>query len=293
MPSNTRLRAYTGRPLKVHGELIAHLKYQDQSADVPLLVVEGSGPSLFGRDWLSRIRLDWTKICNIRVSETDLPQGVASQLHTTIIIIIYNIYKALIPNGPTIQNHPNVFKPGLGTVKGITAKLEIKPDARPKFCKARPVPYDLQQAVEAEYNRLESEGIVERVEFSEWATPMVYVPKADGTTRSCGDYSVTVNPQLHVPQYPIPLPEDVFLKLRGGQRFTKLDLKSAYQQLPLDPESQELVTINTHRGLHRYKRLPFGIASSSALFQSTIAANLKHEINSPQSCLVAENRSGD
>ena len=105
MPSNTRLRAYTGHPLKVHGQLIAHLKYQDQSADVPNLVVDGSGPSLFGRDWLSRIRLDWTKICNIRVSETDLPQGVASQLRTTI------------------QNHPDIFKPGLGTVKGITAKL--------------------------------------------------------------------------------------------------------------------------------------------------------------------------
>ena len=98
MPSNTRLLAYTGHPPKVHGQLIAHLKYQDQSADVPLPVVEGSGPSLFGRDWLSRIRLVWTKICNIRVSETDLPQGVASQLRTTI------------------QNHPNVFKPGLGAV---------------------------------------------------------------------------------------------------------------------------------------------------------------------------------
>ena len=77
---------------------------------------------------------------------------------------------------------------------------------------------------------------------------MVHVPKADGTTRSCGDYAVTVNPQLHVPQNPIPLPEDVFLKLRGGQRFTKVDLKSAYQ-LPLDPESQRLITINTHSGL--------------------------------------------
>ena len=231
MPSNTRLRAYTGHPLKVHGQLMAHLKYQDQSANVPLLVVEGSGPSLFGRDWLSQIRLSWTKICNIRVSETDLSQGVASQLRTTIL------------------NHPNVFKPGLGTVKGITAKLEMKPDACPKFCKARPVPYALQEVVEAEYNCLESEGIVERVEFSEWATPMVHVPKADGTTRSCGDYAVTVNPQLHVPQYLIPLPEDVFLKLRGGQRFTKLDLKSAYQQLPLDPESQQFVTINTHRSL--------------------------------------------
>ena len=250
-PSNTRLRAYTGHPLKVHGQLIAHLKYQDQSDNVPL-VVEGSGPSLLGRDWLSGIRLNWTKICNIRVSETDLPQALASQLRTTI------------------QNHPNVFKPGLGTLKGITAKLEMKPDARPRFCKARAVPYALQEAVEAEYNRLESEGIVERVEFSEWATPMVHVPKADGTTRSCGDYAVTVNSQFHVPQYPIPLPDDVFLKLRGGQRFTKLDLKSASQQLPLDPESQQFVTINMHRGLYRYKRLPFSNASSLALFQCTM-----------------------
>ena len=111
---------------------------------------------------------------------------------------------------------------------------------------------------------------MEKVEFSEWATPMVHVPKADGTTWSCGDYAVTVNPQLKVPQYPIPLPEDVFVKLRGGQRFTKLDLKSAYQQLSLDSDSPQFVTINTHRGLYRYKRLPFGIASSPAIFQRTM-----------------------
>ena len=89
-------------------------------------------------------------------------------------------------------------------------------------------------------------------------------------SRSCGDYAVTVNPQLNVPRYPIPLPEDVFVKLRGGKRFTKLDLKSAYQQLPLDSDSQQYVTINTHRGLYRYKRLPFGIASSPAIFQRTM-----------------------
>ena len=49
-----------------------------------------------------------------------------------------------------------------------------------------------------------------------------------------------------------------------------MDLKSAYQQLPLDPESQQYVTINTHRGLYHYKRLPFGIASSPAIFQRTM-----------------------
>ena len=35
----------------------------------------------------------------------------------------------------------------------------------------------------------------------------------------------------------------------------------------LDPESQQYVTINTHRGLYIYKRLPFGVASSPAIFQ--------------------------
>ena len=49
----------------------------------------------------------------------------------------------------------------------------MKPDAQPKFFKARPILYALQEAVGAEYHRLESEGIVEKVEFSEWATPMV------------------------------------------------------------------------------------------------------------------------
>ena len=82
--------------------------------------------------------------------------------------------------------------------------------------------------------------------------------------------AVTVKPQLNFPQYAIPLPEDVFVKLQGGQRFTKLDLKSAFQQLPLDPDSQKFVTMNTHRGLYRYKRLPFSIVSSPAIFQRTM-----------------------
>jgi hypothetical protein len=133
----------------------------------------------------------------------------------------------------------------------------------------------LRPAVEDEYNRLEAEGIIEKVEFSEWATPMVHIPKVDQTTRSCGDYAVTVNPQLNVPQYPIPLPEEVFQKLRGGKLFTKLDLRNAYQQLLIDEGSQHYVTINTHRGLYRYKRLPFGIASSPAIFQCKMDNILK------------------
>ena len=84
----------------------------------------------------------------------------------------------------TIHSFPNVFQPGLGTIKSITAELEMKDGVQPKFCKARLMSYALQESVEAEYNRLETEGIVdlEKVEFGEWATPMVHVPIAGGST---------------------------------------------------------------------------------------------------------------
>ena len=92
----------------------------------------------------------------------------------------------------------------------------------------------------------------ESVTTSNWAAPIVPVPKSDGQLRLCGDYKVTINPYLEVDKYPLPKPEDLFTTLVGGQRFTKLDLRHAYQQMELDTDSRELVTINTHKGLYRY-----------------------------------------
>ena len=54
----------------------------------------------------------------------------------------------------------------------------------------------------------------------------------------------------------------------GGGRFSKLDLKNAYNQIMLDDNSREFVTNNTHKGLFRLTRLPYGVAPVSAIFQS-------------------------
>ena len=70
------------------------------------------------------------------------------------------------------------------------------------FCKARPVPYALKPKVEEEIENLENMGILQKVETSEWATPIVAVPKKNGKVRICGDFKVTINPQLNVDQYP-------------------------------------------------------------------------------------------
>ena len=72
-------------------------------------------------------------------------------------------------------------------------------------------------------------------------------------------------------QYPLPKPEDIFATLSGGKKFTTLDLSHAYNQLLLDEESRKYVTINTHKGLYEFNRLPFGINSAPAIFQHLTA----------------------
>nr|XP_055076377.1 uncharacterized protein K02A2.6-like [Misgurnus anguillicaudatus] len=112
--------------------------------------------------------------------------------------------------------------------------------------------------------------VISPVQYSEWATPVVPVIKKDGSVRLCGDFKVTLNPAICVDHYPIPRIEDLFASLAGGQLFSKLDLSSAYLQMPVAHESRKLLTISTHKGLFVYNRLPFGIAPAPALFQKAM-----------------------
>ena len=138
------------------------------------------------------------------------------------------------------------------------------------FCKARPVPYALRQKVEEELGRLKSQGVVKKVERSDWSSPIVCVPKKDGSIRICGDFKVSINRVLLDNPYPLPDTEDVFATLGGGAVFSKIDLSNAYQQMEMTADSQHYLTMNTHKGLYAYQRLTYGIASAAAIFQSTM-----------------------
>ena len=104
----------------------------------------------------------------------------------------------------------------------------VRPDCVPKFFKPRPVPYAIRDAVGPQLDKLKAEGVLEKVSHSDWAVPIMVVPKQDGSYRLCGDYKDTVNQALDVDQYPLPKPEDLLAALARGQMFTKLDLRQAY-----------------------------------------------------------------
>ncbi|XP_041379597.1 uncharacterized protein K02A2.6-like [Gigantopelta aegis] len=161
-----------------------------------------------------------------------------------------------------LNRHNVLFKDELGLVQSTQAKLHVDPQSQPKYFRPRPIPYALRGKVEQELERLEKAGIIEPVEFSEWAAPVVPVIKWDGTVRICGDYKLTVNQAAKLDTYPLPKVDDLFSQLAGGKKFTKLDLAHAYQQIALEPDSKQYLTINTHKGLYQYTRLPFGVHSA-------------------------------
>ena len=86
-----------------------------------------------------------------------------------------------------------MFCEELGTLQGFEAKIYVDPTDKPVFCKAHSVPYVMKVKVEEELERLVKQGILEPVEFAEWA-PIVPVVKSDkSSVRICGDFKLTIN----------------------------------------------------------------------------------------------------
>ncbi|VDI73603.1 Hypothetical predicted protein [Mytilus galloprovincialis] len=201
-PTSAKLRTYMGEQIPVIGRAIVNVNYKKESAKLPLLIVKRKGPNLLGRDWLNKLQLDWKDIFSV----------VGSDNQSSDLNVI-------------LEANKEVFKDELGTVKGMKAKIYVDENAVPKYFKARPLPYALKDKVEMELERLEKEGQIQQVEFSDWAAPIVPVVKENGSIRICGDYKVTVNAVSKLDNYPIPKTEDLYATLGGGQRIYKIGFK--------------------------------------------------------------------
>ena len=263
-PCHKCLTTYTGDNVPVIGECMVHVSYNGQSVKLPLLVVEGNGPPLLGRNWLVDLKLDWGSIFSVnKARESSFSFASIDKV---------------------VSENECVFGSS-GLLNDRTVKISIK-DTNPRYCKARVPPYAMRDKIENELSRLESNGIIKKVDYSDWATPIVPVLKKDGSIRICGDYKTTLNKQIELNRYPIPNIEEISLNLAGGDKFTELDFSHAYTQLELHPDSKVYTTINTHKGLYQYERLCFGISSSPGIFQAVMDSIFK---DIPNVCVYFDN----
>lgn len=98
----------------------------------------------------------------------------------------------------------------MGCMNGVQARLTVKAEAAPRFLKSRRIPFAMKEAVEQEIAALVSQGILQKVDTSEWATPIVSVRKSNNKVRICGDYKITINPHLIVDEHPLPTIDELF-----------------------------------------------------------------------------------
>lgn len=233
-PSKVTLKTYTGELLDVSGEMQCDIVYKGKQYSLPILVANyDAKPTLLGKNWLRHIKFEWGEIFCIPKGD---PRSADSQLNELL------------------SKHSELFTESYKGMKGLEAHITMRGDAKPVFVKARRVPYALKEQVEKEVDKLEKHGVIKKVDRSLWASPIVVVPKADNTVED--------------EQYVLPTTQDLYAALVGSKVFTKLDLSHAYAQLNVDKESQEYLTITTHKGLYSYQKLPYGVKSSPKIFQA-------------------------
>ncbi len=101
-------------------------------------------------------------------------------------------------------------------------------------------------------------------------SPIVVVPKKSGEVRICVDMR-EANKAVQREKHVMPTLDELIADLNGATKFSTLDLSAGYHQLLLDEPSRYITTFSTHAGLHRYKRLMFGLNAAAEIFQNAIA----------------------
>ena len=113
------LKSYTGEIIPVLETLSVEVKYKDFCEHLSVMVVKGKVPSLFGRDWLQHVKLQWSEIFHLSALSPE----------------VFSLF----------GKHEALFKDGLGTIQGVEAEIHVDPQAKPKYFKPRPVAYAFRQ----------------------------------------------------------------------------------------------------------------------------------------------------
>lgn len=258
------IKFYDGSTIQPLGFIEVIVNYKNVTKKLDLYVINKGTTNLLGRQWLAELNIS----VNVQKQMSSLQ---SYHISSSCREIDRNKYVNEI-----ISRHEALFDGTLGRYTGGEARLCVREGAVPIFMRARPLPYALRSRVDAELDAMLAAGVVEPVDHSDWATPLVVVRKADGGLRLCADYKVTLNRVLAIDRFPIPKVEDLFSNLSGNKFFTKLDLSQAYNQIVLSESSQHFTVINTHRGLMKYNRLVYGLSSSPGIFQKLMENMLKN-----------------
>lgn len=173
-------------------------------------------------------------------------------------------------NNIIANKYKDVFS-GIGKINCKPFHIKLRDNATPRVDATRKVPFGLYKPLKEELQRMEDQGIIEKVNVpSDWVNSLVVTKKKNGKLRCCLDPR-HLNKFVVKPHFSIPTVEDIFSRLHGAKFFSVLDCSSSFWMVPIDAESSDLCVFSTPFGRYKYLRLPFGLNVSSEVFQYTIS----------------------
>ncbi|THH05362.1 hypothetical protein EW145_g4850 [Phellinidium pouzarii] len=143
--------------------------------------------------------------------------------------------------------------------------IDLKPDFVPRDCKLYSMTPKEELALDEFLTENLRKGYI-RPSKSPMASPFFFIGKKDNTLRPCQDYRA-LNEGTIKNAYPLPLIGDLMDKLRGAKYFTKLDLRSGYNNIRIKEGDQYKAAFKTIRGLFEPTVMFFGLCNSPATFQ--------------------------
>lgn len=260
LPCTKNLKVISGDKIQVKGQIVLRKAVGSEIALLPLIIVKTNKTftPLLGRNWLSKLKPDWRN--TFLINKIDSLKAGADTFWVQQQVKQFK------------KEFASVFDGNLSTpMKVPPVEIRMKENVVPFVHKPYSVPLAHKEKLEKHLKDLVKSGILEKVEYAEWASPLVVVVKANKTDiRVCMDGSKTVNPFIETHHYPLPLIDDLISCKAGAKKFALLDLKGAYQQLIVSERTKRLLTVNTHLGLFAYRRLPFGVKPAATIFQQVM-----------------------
>lgn len=155
---------------------------------------------------------------------------------------------------------------GLPPERSIDHKIELEPGAKPPNQKYYRLSYEEQAECKRQIEEGLSKGHIQPSK-SPFGAPVLFVKKKDGTMRMCIDYRA-LNALTIKNRAPLPNINELLDQVNGAKWFTKLDLRSGYNQIRISPESIPMTAFKTRFGHFQYTVLPFGLCNAPATFQT-------------------------
>ncbi|XP_022815233.1 uncharacterized protein K02A2.6-like [Spodoptera litura] len=154
--------------------------------------------------------------------------------------------------------------------KDVLVEIPVDEKCNPVSQPYRRIPIPIEKKVEQKIKELLDSDIIEEVHGpSRWISPVVPILKDNDDIRLCVDMR-RANSAIMRENHPLPCMDNFLPKIKKANCFSKLDIKNAFHQVEIHPNSRYLTTFITSKGLYRYKRLMFGITCAPELFQKIL-----------------------